>query len=239
MLFVASNAYVSFVVFGTFLGVKMDIRKLINGVDGAGLWHGTRTDIGVEGLIAGESLLKKAKPIVQSIYEKICASRGRSLQSIESYNVNELFTSPAAQDKMIDLGNSVRLIHQKFRYDVVAFATMRFAAQGYANDGSELARALCALIEVSRNEYERLFPEDASDPESKEIAQVHANAQALLNGEPKLYRLTDVPAQGKFVIEGRHGFIDLTAYELPFEGYPMPTEIFFTGSVPSSCLSLE
>ena len=209
------------------------LKSLLKKDPVVGLWHGTRSDI-EDQICSGESVLDNPRELISEIWKSICAQKNISYQSLESDHVTYFFSAPASLQHAADIGNSIRYLNDVFEYDVTAFATTKFSAIAFAEIGSELARAICALVDAAWLEYSSIFSSSASDADSVKIKKMYAHAQKILAGKPTLYRLISLPVDGQFFLPGEPEK-SIDHFAVPFAGYPIPPEVFFRGVIPGNC----
>jgi hypothetical protein len=204
------------------------IADLVAGHNQYGLWHGTRAEV-KDGLVLGSNALGNAKEVIACIWEVICRSTGNNLEDVRSDDVTKFFLHPDSLRRAVSIGNTIRFLRKDFNYSVIAFSFNRFAADGYAREGSELANAILALIDSALLEY----PDAFETPLLREkIQQAHQTAGRLISSTGKILKLVRIPEHGYFCTPDRP---DQVADQLAHHLFPerlICTELFFIGSIP-------
>lgn len=211
------------------------LSELLGAHPSYGLWHGTRAVVS-NGLDPGTSAVGEATEAIRIIWQRIAAEKQMLISDIESYEVMDFFDGPDALRHAVALGNSIRYLKGDFDYAVVAFAFDKFSARGYAEQGSELANAMTALIRSALQNYAQFF----QDVEARNnIEHAQQTAQRLLSGEPKVMRLVKLPANGFFWSHGRPDVPVSVLSRPPFADRIAYSELFFSGHIPLDHFEIE
>jgi len=215
--------------------MTITISDLINGHAEYGLWHGTRAVLH-DRVDLGTNALGDAQHIIKAIWGFVSESRGCNLSEIHSEDATNFFNHPNSKRNAIAIGNSIRYLRQDFEYSVIAFAFTRFAANGYATDGSELANAILALTEAFLLEYKN----DGLD--SLFLGKInHARdvSERIIFGDGSILKLIKMPENGMFFVPGNFNEKINILSSPPFLERIMFTELFFNNSIPLDHFSIE
>ncbi len=201
--------------------------------NGFGLFHGTkvsRKTLENEGLRPGNHALPPLRDFVRLVW----ASLGPAMTPPYDVDKDRDIRDFHGTDVML----STMLAKGAWRNDGVAFALNRFAAFGYARDGSEALRGATALRDLAANRY----PDVLERLRRGEHAQLIESALDIIDAPRETDSVVAVlikrPETGYFfTINAPHEPID--NLEEDVLGRIPVSELLFSETIPPECFRLE